>query len=807
MRNNLIIGSFILLFSLNSIAQNRVNSLQEKTIVKSKLHLSYTTPATKWSSEALPIGNGHIGGMIFGGIIKDQIQYNEKTLWSGGLGAWSGYQGGNNDSAAYFLPIIREKISGKDFASAEKLMAKHCLGKARAFGANQNFGNIYLDFTKTIQSDSVSDYYRELDLDEGVARVGFTCRGAKFTREYFCSYPDKVMVIQLKSSMPSGLSFDINADCAHAASSIQYDKVKNTITTSGKVSDNKMGFESTIKVVCSGGSVLVEGDKFVVQHADSVTLVMAAATEYVNSYPTYTGANPHKIVCDILTKVENKNYQLLRKNHLSDYQQLFSRVKIQLGDSPSNLPTDALLKQYKTTRNSELETLMFQYGRYLLISSSRAGSLPAHLQGVWNNSNTPPWNCDYHFDINLQMNYFASEVTNLTECAEPLVDYINLLRIPGRITAEKHHGVKGGGWVVHPMNNVFGFTAPGWETYWGWAPFNAAWICQNIWDKYKFTGDKEYLRTKIYPIIKEQAQFWQKSLVLDSDGYLVSNPAVSPEHLPISDGPTSDQAMCYELFSDVIEASQILNVDADFRKDLIEKRARLLPLKIGSWGQLQEWKYDWDKQNDKHRHVSHLVPVYQGERINPYTTPELAEAARVSLQARDNVKGDVQGWSLTQRIGLWGRLLEPDKAYAHLNTLLKGYLTKNLFSLTGGVFQIDANLGVPGVVSELLLQSHMNNIHLLPALPTVWPTGYVSGLCARGGFEVDMKWENAKLKDAVILSKLGNKCVVKNPLFNNKFSIVNAETGLPVKYKLVGDAISFRTKAGARYFITIASAK
>lgn len=792
----------------NNSKNNDFNNLRES---KSGLKLIYYSPAQKWSSQALPIGNGHMGGMIFGGVIKDQIQYNEKTLWSGGPGAWSEYQGGNKDGAALYLPKMREVIAKKDYKAAEKIMEQHCLGNPKAFGAYQDFGNIYLDFSKTIQnSEGVTNYYRELDLDKGLVRVGFDYNGHKYTREYFCSYPDRVMVIQLKSTNAAGLSFSINADCAHSDSKILYNKSNNTITTVGKVADNKMGFESNIKVRANGGKLSVQGDKIVVENADSVTLIMAAATEYVNSHPTYTGGNPQKIVSDILSAVNNKSQTQLKENHLKDYQKLYSRVKINLNNSSfgtsdkksvASQATDALLKDYKVSGNTDLETLMFQYGRYLLIASSRAGSLPANLQGVWNNMNIPPWNCDYHFDINIQMNYFSSEVTNLTECSEPLVDYINSLRAPGRITAEKHHGVIGGGWVVHPMNNAFGFTASGWETYWAWAPFNAAWICQNIWAKYKFHGDKEYLRTKIYPIIKEQAQFWQKSLVPDEDGYLISNPAVSPEQLPISDGPTSDQAMCYELFSDVIEASQILKIDASFRKELIKMRDKLLPLKIGSWGQLQEWKYDWDKKDNKHRHVSHLVTVYQGERISPYTTPELAQAARVSLQARDDVKGDVHGWSLIQRVGLWARLLEPEKAYAPLNTLIKGYLTANLFSLTGGVFQIDANLGVPGVMSELLLQSHLGNINLLPALPKAWPSGTVSGLCARGGFEVDMKWDNYKLKKTAILSKLGNECVVKTPMLNSNFIIVNAQTGKPVRFKKINDTIKFKTTAGSTYLI------
>jgi alpha-L-fucosidase 2 len=762
----------------------------------------FAKPATKWSSEALGIGNGHIGGMIYGGIVKEQIQYNEKTLWSGGPGAWKDYQGGNNDSAALFLPEIRAMIARKDFSGAEKLMSAKMLGNPKAFGANQNFGNVYLDFSHSIREENISHYKRALKLDEGLIEVSYKHEGANIKRTYFCSYPDGVMVIRLTSDKAGTLSFTLNADCAHELSTITADTKSARITTGGKVSDNNMQFESIIQILDHNGQLSGNNSSLTISNADTVTILLAAATEYLNIYPHYKGGNPKEKANKLIAAASSKTYKSLLANHTGDYGNLYNRATIDLGHKISDeIPTDEILKRYRQHPTPALETLMFNYGRYLLIASSRAGSLPANLQGIWNNSNNPPWTCDYHFDINLQMNYFSSEVTNLTECSDPLVDYIYSLREPGRKTAKLHYGIENAGWVVHPMNNPFGFTAPGWESYWGWAPFTAAWICQNIWDKYLFHGDKKYLQEKIYPTMKEQAEFWLKWLIPDAEGYLVSSPSVSPEHLPVSDGPTCDISMCYELFTDVIEASIILNTDKDLRKKLIKARGRLLPPKIGSWGQIQEWKYDWDKQNEKHRHVSHLVQVYQGERINPETTPELFEAAKVSLQARDNIPGDIHGWSMAQRIGLWGRLLEPEKAHRQLVKLLNGFVTPNLLTLTGGVFQIEANLGIPGLMSEMLIQSHLGYISLLPATPVAWKNGAVKGLCARGGFEVDMRWKDLQITSLKLLSKNGNNCSIKINNQKNRPTIIDLHNNKTVKYKAKDGIITFKTVKGRNYQI------
>lgn len=781
-----------------------------------KLKLWYDKPATDWENQALPIGNGYMGGMIFGGIKTEQIQYNEKTLWSGGPGSVDGYNGGNKEGAYDALKEIREKLSNRENPSNELYQA--VCGDVKGYGSYQNFGNIFMDFDID-NPDNVTNYKRELDIEESIARVNYTYKGVNYTREYFANYPNNVIVMKISADKPNSITMSVKNEGVHEGnkSNEKITVSDNTITLKGKLTPgvvygsdgnigNGMTYESQVKVINNGGKILDNNDNIEVNNADSVTMIMAAGTDYKNEYPTYRGNDPHKDVSDRINKATKKGYNALKVSHQKDYSELFDRVNLELGELKLDKPTDELLKDYRLNKNNSLEVLFFQYGRYLLISSSREGSLPANLQGVWNNSNAAPWQSDYHFNVNLEMNYWPADVTNLSECVTPLVEYIDSLREPGRLTAKMHCGIDEDGtgepgWTVNTMNNPFGFTAMGWQFDWGWAPTSNAWISQNLWENYQFTNDEKYLKNKIYPIMKEAAKFWTKFLVeyKHSDGktYLVSSPSYSPEHGPRTVATTFDQQLIRQLFNDTIKAIDALNLKSEqkFKSELIEKRDRLLPTQIGSRGQIQEWKDDIVAGETQHRHISQLVGLYPGKEINK-DTPELFDAAKVTMVER----GDGgTGWSMANKINLWARLLDGEKSHMLLGNLLKNGTLDNLFD-THPPFQIDGNLGATSGIAEMLIQSHMDYISLIPALPTAWSDGSFSGLKARGNFEVSADWKNCNLKSATILSKSGNECTIDYPGIKN-VKVTNSK-GKNVNFKVNEEGrITFNTKKGESYKI------
>ncbi|MDC4244431.1 glycosyl hydrolase family 95 catalytic domain-containing protein [Clostridium perfringens] len=794
----MVVGQSVYTFAKSS----RFNELEKSTLNENidldKLALWYDEPATNWENEALPIGNGYMGGMIFGSVASERIQYNEKTLWSGGPGAWEGYNGGNKEGAWEAVQEIR-KILADGGTPSNDLYQRVC-GDQRAYGAYQNFGDIFLDF-KSHEESKVTNYRRELNIEESLSTVKYNYKGVNYEREYFCSYPDNVMVIKLKADKASSLTVDVRNEGVHNGKNLSVEN--NTLILSGAIEDNGMKYESQIKVINTGGLIQDKEDRISVENADEITIIMSAGTDYINEYPTYKGEDPHSAVTERINNAVNLGYDELKSRHIEDYKNLFDRVNLNLGELKLDKPTDEMLNEYKTNQSNSLETLFFQYGRYLLISSSREGSLPANLQGVWNNSNNPPWSSDYHFNVNIQMNYWPAEVANLSETAIPLVEYVESLREPGRKTAEMHCGIEGAmenknGWTVNTMNNPFGFTAMGWEFDWGWAPTSNAWISQNLWEHYQFTEDKDYLRENIYPIMKEAAQFWTQFLVeyTHSDGktYLVSSPSYSPEHGPRTVGTTFDQELIWQLFTDTIKASETLGVDEEFRAELENKRERLLKPQIGKHGQVQEWKDDIDDPNNNHRHISHLVGLYPGTQINQKDTPELYEAAKVTM----NHRGDGgTGWSKANKINLWARLLDGDRAHRLLENQLTTSTLENLFD-THPPFQIDGNMGAVSGMAEMLVQSHLGTINPLPALPTAWEDGSFDGLKARGNFEISANWNNNSLNLLKIKSGSGNDCYLEYPGITE--AIITDANGNKITPEVVSEnVVKFQTEVNGEY--------
>lgn len=786
------------------------NSLENRAIWLKASGSGYN-PDKEWESTSLPLGNGSLGANVMGSISAERITLNEKTLWKGGPNTSGGadYYWNVNKQSAPVLKEIRQAFTDGDQKKAALLTRKNFNGVAEyeenaenpfRFGAFTTMGEVYVE--TGLSEVGMSNYRRALSLDKALATVSFNKNGVGYQRDYFISYPDSVIVLKFAADKP-GMQNLIFSYCpnSEATGQIKADG-NNGLLYTAKLNNNNMKFALRIQATHKGGTLAVKDGKIMATGADEVVFLITGDTDYMMNFDpdfadvnTYVGKDPEQTTLAMMQQAAAKSYDELYQRHEQDYTALFGRVKLQLNPNApmtlqfpavTDLPTYQRLARYRKGQpDYQLEELYYQFGRYLLIASSRPGNMPANLQGMWHNNLDGPWRVDYHNNINVQMNYWPACSTNLDECVLPFIDFIRTLVKPGEKTAQAYFGARG--WTASISANIFGFTAPlsSEDMSWNFSPVAGPWLATHVWEYYDYTRDKKFLKEIGYDLIKSSANFAVDYLWHRPDGSYTAAPSTSPEHGPVDQGATFSHAVVREILLDAIDASKVLGVDAKARKEWQHVLDNLVPYKVGRYGQLMEWSVDIDDPKDEHRHVNHLFGLHPGHTLSPITTPELAEAAKVVLEHR----GDgATGWSMGWKLNQWARLQDGNHAYKLYGNLLKNGTLDNLWD-THPPFQIDGNFGGTAGITEMLLQSHMGFIQFLPALPDAWKDGSVSGLRAKGNFEVEISWQDGQLKEATILSNAGEPCNVR---YGDK--TLTFKTSKGKSYKVVVENGKLKTK-------------